>query len=423
MTLSITEYGLIRRIRDFPDRTNSLTELFLADVAFEALKNFVTDNEADAVMTFFLQRGRECIRVKNYVGLLETSDGTQLEILPKNVGEEPDAARTALLRMLLHLRNSPFRAVESVRLGISRLPLWEVFIAMFLDEVTPLLTRGLQKAYVSQTRNQRFLKGKLELAEQIRQNRHHAERMIVTFDEQTTNLPPNRLLKSALAFVQTRARTIPNQSRIRQMLFAMEDIPPSDRIADDLRAVAMGNRLFAHYQPALRWAEALLSGRAFGLAAGKHLNLALLFPMERVFEDYVAAGFKRYVTTGDVVVQESSQHLIDNHSGLRKFKLRPDLILRQNGVTTVLDTKWKRIDAMNTAGNYGIDQADLYQLYAYGKKYGASELVLIYPSNALFHKPLDLFGYDETLHLRVVPFDVNVPLEEAVLNVMMNDER
>jgi 5-methylcytosine-specific restriction enzyme subunit McrC len=422
MTISIAEHGLIRRIRDFPDRPNSLTELYLADVAFDALKNFVTENETDAVMTFFLQRGRECIRVKNYVGLLETRDGTQLEILPKTTGEEPEAARTALLRMLLHLRNSPFRPVESVPLGISRLPLWEVFIALFLDEVTPLLTRGLQKSYVSQTTNQRFLKGKLELAEQIRQNRYHAERMVTTFDEQTANLPPNRLLKSALEFVQTRARTVSNQSRIRQLLFAMDDIPPSDRIADDLRAVATGNRLFVHYRPALRWAEALLSGRAFGLAAGKHLNLALLFPMERVFEDYVAAGFKRYVTTGEIVVQESSQHLIDNHNGLRKFKLRPDLILRQNGVTTVLDTKWKQIDATNTAGNYGIDQADLYQLYAYGKKYAASELILIYPATNQFQKPLELFGYDNSLHLRVVPFDVNVPLEEAVFRVMNNEQ-
>ncbi|GAB3906697.1 McrC family protein [Larkinella knui] len=420
MTHSIAEYGLIRRTRDFPDFPNSLTELYLPDGTFDALKNFVTENEDDAVMTFFLQKGRECIRVKNYVGLLETRDGTQLEILPK--AAEADQARTALLRMLLHLRNSPFRSSRSVRLGTNRLPLWEVFIALFLDEVTPLITRGLQRSYVSQTANQRYLKGKLELVAQVRQNSLHAERMVATFDTHTANLPANRLLKSALQFVQTRARTVANQSRIRQLVFAMEDIPPSERIQDDWRAVTASNRLFEPYQPALRWARALLSGRAYGLSPGRHLTLTLLFPMERVFEDYVAAGFKRYVTDGEVVIQESSQHLIDNHSGLRKFKLRPDLILRQNGKTTVLDTKWKRIDAANTAGNYGIDQADLYQLYAYGKKYGASELLLIYPATEQFQKPLDLFGYDETMHLRVVPFDVHLPLREAVLRILMNHE-
>ncbi|RRB02361.1 McrC family protein [Larkinella rosea] len=420
MTLSITEFGLIRRSRDFPDVANSLTELQVSDAVFDALRNFVTESETDSVMTFFLQKGRECIRVKNYVGLLETKDGTQLEILPKAIDVEH--ARKTLLRMLRYLRNSPFRSIQSVHLGTSRLPLWEVFISLFLDEVIPLIMRGLQKSYVSRTDNQRFWKGKLELADQIRQNAFHAERVVTTFDEQTANLPPNRLLKSALEFVQLRARTVSNQIRIRQLLFALEDIPTSERIADDLRSVATNNRLFAHYQPALRWAEALLSGRAFGLTPGRYLTLALLFPMERIFEDYVAAGFKRYVSDGDVVIQESSQHLIDNHSGLRKFRLRPDIILRQNGVTTVLDTKWKRIDATNAAGNYGIDQGDLYQLYAYGKKYNATELVLIYPATDQFQKPLDLFGYDENLHLRVVPFNVNLPLEDAVLGVMNNEQ-
>ncbi|GAB3929622.1 McrC family protein [Larkinella terrae] len=420
MTFTLTEYGLIRRSRDFPDAVNSLTELHLPDAVFDALRNFVTESEADTLMTFFLQKGRECIRVKNYVGLLETRDGTQLEILPKAVDVEN--ARKTLLRMLRYLRSGPFQSVGSVHLGAAKLPVWEVFISAFLAEVMPLITRGLQKSYVPKTNTQRFMKGKLEVATQVRQNPLHAERLVTTFDEQTTNLPPNRLLKSALEFVQSRARTVPNQTRIRQLLFAMEDIPASDRVADDLRAVATQNRLFAPYQPALRWAEALLNGRAFGLTPGRYLNLALLFPMERIFEDYVAAGFQRYVSGGEVVLQESSQHLIDNHSGSRKFRLRPDIILRKNGVITVLDTKWKRIDASNAAGNYGIDQGDLYQLYAYGKKYSATELILIYPITEQFQKPLDLFGYDETMHLRVVPFDVTLPLEEAVLGVMNNEQ-
>ncbi|GAB3259343.1 McrC family protein [Larkinella harenae] len=416
MPHAITEYGLIRRSRDFPDGINSLTELYLPDIPFDALRNFVTENEADAVMSFFLQKGRETIRVKNFVGLLETRDGTLLEILPK--AADAGRARATLLRMLQHLGNNPFRFIDSVWLGTNRLPLWEIFITLFLDEVTPLVTKGLQKSYVSQTSNQRFIKGKLELAAQIRRNSVHAERMVTTFDEQTTNLPANRLLKSALAFVQKRARTIPNQSRIRQLLFAMEEVPFSERIAEDLLAVATSNRFFTHYQPALRWAEALLTGRAFGLVPGRHMTLSLLFPMEKVFEDYVATGFKRYITDGNVTIQEGTEHLIANHGGSRKFRMRPDIVLRQNGKTTVLDTKWKRIDATNAAGNYGIDQSDLYQLYAYGKKYEASELVLIYPATDQFQEPLDLFGYDETMHLHVVPFDINLPLETAVLSVM-----
>ena len=31
--------------------------------------------------------------------------------------------------------------------------------------------------------------------------------------------------------------------------------------------------------------------------------------------------------------------------------------------------------------NYGISQADMYQMYAYSKKYGTSEIWLLYPLN------------------------------------------
>jgi 5-methylcytosine-specific restriction enzyme subunit McrC len=138
----------------------------------------------------------------------------------------------------------------------------------------------------------------------------------------------------------------------------------------------------------------------------------LLFPMERVFEQYVTAGFRRAGV--EVQVQHSSAWLIDDHNGMPRFKLRPDLIIRHNNQTIVLDTKWKTLDATDHTGHYGIDQADLYQLYAYGKKYNATDLVLIYPAHEQFREPLQLFGYDASLRLRVVPFDLDKPLNDTV---------
>lgn len=43
----------------------------------------------------------------------------------------------------------------------------------------------------------------------------------------------------------------------------------------------------------------------------------------------------------------------------------------------MLDTKWKMLDLGKP--NYGISQADMYQMYAYQKKYGAENVTLLYP--------------------------------------------
>ncbi|GAA4466054.1 McrC family protein [Nibrella saemangeumensis] len=429
MPYAICEYGLIRRAVDFANVLDSPTELYLPDESFDSLKTFIAENDADAVLTYGWQKGKEVIRTRNYVGLLETREGVQVEIWPKvhppapqTKGDEP---RRALLTMLRHLRDSPFRHVAPMQSGAERLPLWEVFIQAFLDEITVLLTRGLQKAYVSEEADQRYLRGKLHLPGQIRRNTLHAERVAVICDEFTADLPPNRLLKTGLLYLRDRASNTRNQSRIRQLLFALDEVPPSVRVSTDWQAARAANRLFVRYGPALQWVDVLLRGQVFGMATGRHWHPALLFPMERIFEDYVAAGFRKYAPDAEVLIQESSQYLISEHGGSQKFKLRPDIVLYRQGPygqqTLVLDTKWKTIDGTDQTGTYGIDQADLYQLYAYGKKYNATELVLIYPANETFRHPLTVFGYDATMQLRVVPFDVLNSLETEVRKILTDE--
>lgn len=416
---AITEFGLIRRLADAPGSISSPAEVFLPDAAFDALKQLASEPESEGILTFSLQKGREIMRAKNYVGLLETRNRTQLEILPKV--NSPDQ-RSVLLRMLQHVRNSPFRQVGTAHLSTAQLPLWEVFITAFLAEISPLIAQGLNRSYVETEATLSVMRGKLRLTEQIRQNVYHAERFAVTYDEFTADIPPNRLLRSCLDFVKVRARTLTNQTRIRQLLFALDDVPASVQVTQDVKAARLNNRLLARYEPVLRWAEVLLMNQSFGVSAGRHLTLSLLFPMERVFEEYVAAGFRRYIQPGDeLTIQGSSAYLIDEHSGGPRFRLRPDIILRRGEQLIVLDTKWKTINGPELgtdAGNYGIDQTDLYQLYAYGKKYNATQLVLIYPANETFTQPLNLFGYDPTLPLRVVPFNVMNALADEVETIL-----
>jgi 5-methylcytosine-specific restriction enzyme subunit McrC len=93
------------------------------------------------------------------------------------------------------------------------------------------------------------------------------------------------------------------------------------------------------------------------------------------------------------------------------------LIIRQNEKTIIADVKWKQIDAHNANNQYGIDQRDLYQLYAYGQKYEADALFLIYPANANFTKPLPPFQYDNKLSLWAMPFDLTIAPSVAVQSV------
>ena len=57
--------------------------------------------------------------------------------------------------------------------------------------------------------------------------------------------------------------------------------------------------------------------------------------------------------------------------------MKPDIVIKNDSNVFVMDTKWKLLSEAKI--NYGISQADMYQMYAYQKKYNAESVTLLYP--------------------------------------------
>ena len=105
-------------------------------------------------------------------------------------------------------------------------------------------------------------------------------------------------------------------------------------------------------------------------------------------------------------------------AGKHVLWLKPDVTLIESGqVRFILDSKWKRIDP--GARNYGVSQADAYQLFAYGKRYGCRRVVLLYPKTAVFHETVQFRFADNDLALACFPFDVAAP--EAAVSTLMRE--
>ena len=160
-----------------------------------------------------------------------------------------------------------------------------------------------------------------------------------------------------------------------------------------------------------------------GLAtfSGKHVNQALLFPMEEVFEDYVADGFRRYQRDYRVRTQGPQKAFV-RIDGAGAFHMKPDIALvRSDEVRFVLDAKWKEINGDGKDRKHDISQADVYQLYSYGRKFGCATVALIYPRTPAFDSPLRYEFNDKVagqrLDLFCFPFDVVQP-EESVCEIM-----
>ncbi|AEI49391.1 McrC family protein [Runella slithyformis] len=405
------EFGIIRRASDLPGNAviTQTADTFIPDRTFDLLKQWSFTAHTDTIIQFFIQKGKECLRVKNYVGLLQTSDGTRFEILPKlSKNNSLLTARKSLLKMLRSASDIPFLRLSQARLHEANQPLWEVFISAFIQEMEQIMRQGLERGYQTVEENQSFMRGKWL---PHRQNPLHPEWLFTSTDRFTADILPNRLLKACVLFLAKRSLYLPNQIRLRQLRFALEDVRPSPQPEVDFKRLPTSDRRSGRYAQALQWAKVLLNQQSWA-TAGNDVNDSLLFPTERLFESYIARGAKRYLTSREVSYQDNLHFLIDDHAGKRRFRLRPDLVIRTEDQTIIMDIKWKWINP--TAPNYGIEQTDLYQLYAYGRKYHADSLFLIYPAHEDFRAPLPPFRFEEGLVLNIIPFDITSPLSTEI---------
>ena len=362
---------------------------------FGDIENFILKNsdENAPFLRIASEVGGKFIQARNYVGVLQTKSGLTIEILPK-IADKNDAERSkaVFIKMLRTLKNFPFKSSNLASLKTQNLPLLEIFISMFLSELEALVKKGIKSDYVALEENLNFLKGKLNINEQIKRNSIHKERFYVGYSEFLSDIKINRIIKTTLKFLYKKSNSSKNQQKIRELLFIFDDVSECEDYKNFFAKLVI-NRQVKHYEQTLLWCKIFLLGNSFTPHKGDDLALALLFDMNALFESYVGNFIKKSFPC--TILQHSEKHLVEDPKG---FKLRPDIFLEGKFIA---DTKWKIVSSRDD-----ISQADLYQLYAYGKKYECGRLYLVYPKISGIDQKAMKFKYESNIWLNVLYFDL-----------------
>ena len=376
---------------------------FIKKETFDSLEKFVLENEKTAQYLKITTKNGfgKVLQAQNYVGVIQTKDGTTIEILPKIKNATTEKSKDILIKMLKTLKNSPFKNLSVANLKSSKIPLFEIFISMFLEELTVLVRNGIKSDYISKEENLKFLKGKLKISEQIKYNTIHKERFFVQYEEFISNRVENRLIKTTLQFLYNKSKINKNQQRIREFLFVFDEIEISHNIKTDFSKIEL-NRQMKDYQQVLLWCKTFLFENSFSPYKGNDIAFALLFDMNLLFESFVYSYLKKSSNFQDIKSQDRTHHLA-YENGIGRFRLKPDIVI--NGGKIIADTKWK-ILSEDKAYN-GVLQDDMYQLYAYGTKYDNCEKIyLIYPFDELIIKNSYNYFKNKELKLDILFFDV-----------------
>lgn len=417
-----------------PDYKEDKCFKYLQEKQFRELDEFVRkytpeENESGTeVLDFFRAYTKkgvgDVIQAKNYVGLIQLKSGYQIQILPKiDCAEDDDpelSTSKIFINMLRSMRDFPGKVFNSANLRTESMNIYEIFINMYIQQVSELTRRGLRSAYIRVEDNLTFYKGKLMINQHIKKNIAHQERFYVAYDEFHVNRPENQLIKSTLLKLQKISTSSENVKLIRQMLQCFELVEPSINYVKDFSKVII-DRNTNDYKDIMVWSKVFLMNKSFSTFSGETDARALLFPMEKVYESFVAQKMAMIMGEAgwEVSIQDKRYYLFEEDSGNRKiFALRPDIVVTgPNNRKIIMDTKWKRLNS-NREVNYGISQADMYQMFAYSKKYNTPDVWLLYPATEEMKKDIVFKSYGLDGDVTVSVFFVDVARIEASLSVL-----
>ena len=388
-------------------------EIFINKNKLKKLKDFIETNKLDKDPKFF-KIYKDYIIPQNFIGTINIDD-ISIEIFPKIplIKKYKEEERKRFLEILEYVETFNETIFENLEIGNQDMPILEVFISNFINEVEEILKKGLVYSYINKSENIYYFKGKLDLTNHIKYN-FIENQFFMNFDEFSVSSIENCLIKLALEKIRNISSNIENVAKIYQLLVYFEDIETYGVNPDHLFRKLLFDRKNFFYKKSLDLAKFfLLDESPYSVFYNDKKEITgLFFPMETIYESYIATKLREIINEKNsnefsIKIQDESHRVFNECSMVYKekmnyreenitfFKLKPDIVLENEKEIIILDTKWKELKNSKkneVIYNFGISEKDIYQMITYIHVYNSkvknndsskfcNKAYLIYPIN------------------------------------------
>ena len=357
-------------------------------------------------LTHALDFGLEGITTCAHVGIIRFAD-FQLNILPKIIGEEDSLCLENLMFMLRYTRKLEIHSMDSAEISQTKQPFLEVLIAHYANILLNALQRHIPHQYETREDNLPTVKGRILFAKNHLVNAANLARTYCQFDEFT----PDNLLNQTLKFVSHALQKLTSVSQTRQKLLKInavyEDVTLRPVAYAETQKIIL-NRNHTMFKEPLELAQMFLQNSTISLHNHTFTNLAILFDMNKLFEEFVATALEQ-AFPGQVKIQNKLKIIedIDEIPGT-SYTIRPDILF---GKDTIIDTKYKRLSLPEDKPS----EADIYQMLAYNRFYNRKNIVLCYPMTDEYY-PRTTILEKKSISLMLLTLNIHQLLTKNNLN-------
>jgi 5-methylcytosine-specific restriction enzyme subunit McrC len=352
-----------------------------------------------------LEQERYVLNPQQHVGLVRLPSGRLLRSSPRIPTDN-------VFRMLA--MTSEYPAVLPDATGLGELDAMLEFIAAhFATQLEHLIEQGLYRTYVETEDNLPVVRGRIQIAEDIRHNFVQRHRTYCRFTELTWDIPENQVLRHVVGLLSGWPFSRDLSVRLYQLDRTMDEV--SRRVArpDDFDRFNY-TRLNRTYEPVHRLARLLLQDMSLSEQDGEYEFVSFLLDMNELFERFVAKVFEAEWPTGLGTVHTQRQAALGSRRSLggvarRWGRIKPDIaVTRGRDMVAVLDTKYKKTPAGM------VHNPDVYQVLAYCVAEATDRGALIYPSWE-FSEDDEIEIRNSNIAIRRFAIDLSVPADDLIV--------
>ncbi len=322
------------------------------------------------------------IRFGSYVGVIQIG-GLTIEILPKadnNENADKNLWQNVLLNMLKVCKYIQVESISETQLKKRYQSILDVYFELYLIEVERLVKKGLINKYRKNQSNQNSLKGKLLFAQNIQQNLVHKEHFYCEHQVYDKNHMLHQILLKGLLVLKTFVNNS-LKDKLNRLLYEFQDFENINIQKKHFDKIII-NRKNYDYQKAVDIAKIIILNYSPSLNYGNDNLLTLLFDMNALWEEYIFRILQKHKTNEIEVSFQNSDKFWENK------RIRPDIVLKTEYETFVIDTKWKIIEANNPSDD------DLKQMFVYNLHWKAEKTLLLYPKTNQIDSNFGTFHFD-----------------------------
>ena len=223
-----------------------------------------------------------------------------------------------------------------------------------------VIRSGMPKAHAQQREELACVRGKIDLSDSIRERTLPRQRLVCRFDDCTTDMLPNRILKATLGkLLRHPVVDVLQKAAIRRLLPCFDEVPRLDLNAVDWKGLRL-YRCGKDYRALLNMCEFVIKVFLPSTLLGKHdfEHVENIMASWGLYESFLREYYRKE-HQGIKVIQHSFSWLTESGEAGALPVMKPDVILEGNKRICIIDAKFYKKNVC-TPTNF-------YQIFAYVK--------------------------------------------------------